>query len=177
MEYLQVFDEKKNRLEEKVSRDKKYDLPEDRRFMIVLIFIENSKGEFLLQKTSKSRHSCIATTGGHVTYGDTALDTVVKECKEELGIDIDLNEVRPHFTINYERGFDDFYAIVKDVDTKDLKLQKEEVQDAKWATLDEVKELYDKGEFVQYFFPIIELLWQVRDNYDGATKRTAREKQ
>ena len=79
MEFLQVFDEKKNKLEEKVSRDEKYNLPSDRRFMIVLIFIENSKGEFLLQKTSKSRHSCIATTGGHVTYGDSALETVVKE--------------------------------------------------------------------------------------------------
>ncbi len=105
MEYLQVFDEKKKVLNEKVSRDEKYNLPDGKHFMIVLIFIENNKGEFLLQKTSKSRHSCIATTGGHVTYGDNAIETVIKECKEELGIDISSNEFSYVDTVLFKNCF------------------------------------------------------------------------
>ncbi len=144
MEFLQVFDEKKNRLEEKVRRDKKYDLPEDRRFMIVLIFIENSNGEFLLQKTSKSRHSCIATTGGHVSYGDTALETVVKECKEELGINISTNDIIYVDSILFKNCFLETFYTKMELDPNNLILQTEEVESVKWYTKNEISELIKK---------------------------------
>ncbi len=147
MEYLQVFDEKKNRLEEKVSRDKKYDLPEDRRFMIVLIFIENSKGELLLQKTSKSRHSCIATTGGHVTYGDSALGTVIKECKEELGIDVSANDITYVDTVLFKNCFLETFYTKMEIDPNKLTLQTEEVENVKWYTQDEIATFIENGEF------------------------------
>ena len=147
MEYLQVFDEKKNKLEEKVSRDEKYNLPSDRRFMIVLIFIENSKGEFLLQKTSKSRHSCIATTGGHVTYGDSALETVVKECKEELGIDVSANEITYIDTVLFKNCFLETFYTKMELDPSNLTLQTEEVESVKWYTKDEISELIKSNEF------------------------------
>ena len=146
MEYLQVFDENKNKLEEKVSRDKKYDLPSDRRFMIVLIFIENSKGEFLLQKTSKSRNSCIATTGGHVTYGDTALETVVKECKEELGIDVSPAEIAYVDSILYKDCFLETFYTKMELDPDELTLQTEEVESVKWYTKEEIFELIKNNE-------------------------------
>ena len=34
--------------------------------IVVIIFIENSKGEFLFQKTSKNKGSIWAVAGGHV---------------------------------------------------------------------------------------------------------------
>ena len=80
MEYLQVFNDKKKPLDEKVERENKYQLPEGKYFMVVIIFIENSEGKFLLQKTSKERNSCIATTGGHVKFGDNGLDTITNFC-------------------------------------------------------------------------------------------------
>ena len=88
MEYLQVFDYHRNTLNEKVARNKKDNLPKDKYYMVVLIFIENDEGKYLLQKTSKIKHSCIATTGGHVSYRETPLNTILKECQEELGINI-----------------------------------------------------------------------------------------
>ena len=147
MEFLQVFDEKKNKLEEKVSRDEKYNLPSDRRFMIVLIFIENSKGEFLLQKTSKSRHSCIATTGGHVTYGDSALETVVKECKEELGIDVSANEITYIDTVLFKNCFLETFYTKMELNPSNLTLQTEEVESVKWYTKDEISEFIKSNEF------------------------------
>ena len=147
MEHLQVFDEKKNVLEEKVRRDEKYNLPKDKYFMIVLIFIENSKGDFLLQKTSKSRHSCIATTGGHVTYGDNARKTVVKECKEELGIDISVNSFNYVDTILFKNCFIEIFYTKMELDINKLILQKEEVESVGWYTKDEISKFIANNEF------------------------------
>ena len=147
MEYLQVFDEKKNALNEKVSRDEKYNLPDGKYFMIVLIFIENNKGEFLLQKTSKSRHSCIATTGGHVTYGDNAVETVIKECKEELGIDISSNEFSFVDTILYKNCFLETFYTKMEIDSNKLTLQTEEVESVKWYTKEDIANFIDSNEF------------------------------
>ena len=65
MECLQVFDKEKNMLNEKISREDKLSLKDGKHFMIVIIFIENNGGKFLLQQTSSNRDSCIVTTGGH----------------------------------------------------------------------------------------------------------------
>ena len=86
---------------------------------IALIFIENSKGEFLIQKTSKNRDSVYATTGGHVDYGDTFDHTIIKEVREELGIDISNDNIikMGHFIWNskkyYISGFiSTFFVII-----------------------------------------------------------------
>ena len=147
MEYLQVFDDNKNTLDEKISREEKYNLPDGKYFMIVLIFIENNKGEFLLQKTSKSRHSCIATTGGHVTYKDTALETVVKECKEELGINIPVNEINCVDSIKYKDCFLEIFYTKMELDLNELTLQEEEVESVNWYTKEEISEFIKKNEF------------------------------
>ena len=147
MEYLQVFDEEKNVLNEKVSRGEKYNLPDGKYFKIVLIFIENNKGEFLLQKTSKSRHSCIATTGGHVTYGDNAVETVIKECKEELGIDISPNEFSYVDTILFKNCFLETFYTKMEIDPNELTLQTEEVESVKWYTQDEISKFIENGDF------------------------------
>ena len=147
MEYLQVFDKDKNKLEEKVGRDEKYNLPEDKYFMIVLIFIENEEGKFLLQKTSPARHSCMATTGGHVTYGDDALKTVVKECKEELGVDMDANEITHICTSVFKNCFLEIFYTKKELDVNELVLQEEEVESVNWYTNEEIQEFIKNNEF------------------------------
>ena len=148
MEYLQVFDDKKNILDEKISRDEKYDLPDGKYFMIVLLFIENDDGSFLLQKTSPARHSCIATTGGHVTFGDSALKTVIKECKEELGIDISQDDVSYVDTLKYkEYCYLETYYTKKNIDINSLTLQEEEVESVNWYTKDEINNFINNNEF------------------------------
>ncbi len=146
MEYLQVFDENKKALNEKVSRANKLNLPSGKYFMVVLIFIENSKGEFLLQKTSKSRNSIIATTGGHVTYQDNAVETVIKECKEELGLNINKDELKFVCTEILNDCFIETFYIKMDVDINSLTLQKSEVEYVKWFTKEEINNLILNNE-------------------------------
>ena len=141
MEYLQVFDEEKNKINEKISRGNKFTLKDGKHFMVVVIFIENNEGKFLLQKTSSNRDSCIATTGGHVSFGDDGFKTVIKEVKEELGLTLLDNEIKYVDTFDYEIGFLEIYYVKKDVDKNRLVLQEEEVDDVNWYTIDEIKEL------------------------------------
>ena len=89
-EYTDLYDENKNLTGEKLFRKKgtKLIVPKGRYSVVVLAFIENSKGEFLFQMTSKRKKNVWATTGGHVKSGQTSKEAIIEEIKEELGIDI-----------------------------------------------------------------------------------------
>ncbi len=147
MEYLDLYDENRCLTGEKILRSKDMDIPLDRYINIVIVFIENSKGEFLIQKTSKEKGSVFATTGGFVKSGSTNDKTIVEEIKEELGIDIDINDLKLVHTIKHKKAFHDAYYTMKDIDIDKLKLQKEEVEYVKWMSIEEIESLIEKGEF------------------------------
>jgi NADH pyrophosphatase NudC (nudix superfamily) len=147
MEYLQVFDANSNMLDEKVERNSKFDLPDGKFFMVVLIFMQNEKGEFLLQKAVPEKDSLIATTGGHVTYGDTSLETAIKECKEELGIEFASEELKFVGTEVWKKCcLMDIYYTNKPININDITLQKEEVEYAKWFSVDEIEQMINNDE-------------------------------
>lgn len=54
MEYLGVYDENKINLDKKIARGEK--LLDNEHILIALVFIENSDGLFLIQKTSLVYH-------------------------------------------------------------------------------------------------------------------------
>ena len=146
MEYLQLFDEKHNPIDESVKRSEKHNLPNGKYYMCSIIFIENNKGEFLMQKTSVRKQSCIATPGGHVTYGDTPLDTIIRECKEEMGLALN-NDIK---VVSIDKDDDMFlttYYIKMEVDINSLVLQPEEVENVNWYTKEEIEEFINKNEF------------------------------
>ncbi len=146
MEYLQVFDENKKMLNEKIERDLKMTLSGNKYFMIILLFIQNEKGEFLLQKTSSSRNSTIATTGGHVTYGDDGFKTTIKEAKEELGITLLPNDIQYIDTITWSNGYEEIYYTNKKIDINDIKLQEEEVENVAWYSVEQINKLIDEDK-------------------------------
>lgn len=146
MELLQLFDENKNMLNESIERDRKKELPEGKYFMIILLFIENNN-KFLIQKTSVNRESEYATTGGHVTFGDTALKTVIKEAKEELGLDLKESEIKEIETVKGKYGYISIYYCNKEIDIDKLTIQEEEVESLHWMSIDEINELIKKENF------------------------------
>lgn len=87
------------------------------------------------------------------------------------GIRHDFHGERPFYTINFPDGFDDVYLIEKnDVALSDLRLQQEEVRDAKWATLEEIEEMLDSGEFVPYYRHLVRV-WFEMVKHRGSTTR------
>ena len=143
IEYLNLYDKEGNLVNEKGIRG----VPSNYLKGIVIIYIENSKGEFLIQKTSKSRGSVFATTGGHVDYGDTFDSTIIKEVKEELGLDISNDLVKEVTSFTYDTDIQKVYYLKKDIDIKDITVKEDEVEYVKWMSIDEIKELIDKNEY------------------------------
>lgn len=142
-EYTDLYDENKNLTGEKIFREKgtKLIVPKGRYSVVVLAFIENSKGEFLFQMTSKRKKNVWATTGGHVKSGQTSKKAIIEEIKEELGIDINDDEVKLFKTYKYDDAFKDVFYIKKDIDINSLTYQEDEVEYVKYLTKDEILDL------------------------------------
>ena len=146
-EYTDLYDENKNLTGEKLFREKgtKLIVPKGRYSIVVLAFIENSKGEFLFQMTSKRKKNVWATTGGHVKSGQTSKEAIIEEIKEELGIDINENEIKLFKTYKYDDAFKDVFYIKKDIDINSLTYEKDEVEYVKYLTKDKILDLINNN--------------------------------
>ena len=103
--------------------------------------------------------------------GDSSRTAAERETREELGLELDLSDVRPTMTIHWEHGFDDYYAVTREVDPDSLHLQYEEVQRVRWATKEEILQMIDDGRFIPYEKSQIELLF-FRRNHRGSHTRS-----
>lgn len=143
MEYLNLYDKEGNLTNEKGIRGEKT----DKLVGIVIIFIENSNGEFLIQKTSKSRENVYATTGGHVSYGSTFKETVINEVKEELGIDISNDDIIEMNTYIREKVIQKVFYLKKDININDITIQEDEVEKVEWLSKKQINKIIDNNEF------------------------------
>ena len=87
--------------------------------------------------------------------------------REEIGLELDLSDIRPSLTLNFDGGFDDYYVLTQEVDPSALHLQEEEVQAVRWATQEEILRMIDDGLFIPYEKSLIGLLFFCR-NHRGA---------
>jgi len=167
MEQFDVYD--KNRVFMNKSYPRGTKLQDGEHRTVVHICIFNAKGEMLLQQ----RASCKKlwpdmwdiTAGGNVVAGESSSESATRELFEELGINVDFEKIRPHLTINFENGFDDYYFLSLDLDPTTLTLQEDEVQNVKWASKDAVKKLFDNGKFLPYVESFILSLFDLKNQY------------
>ena len=146
MEIRDLYDE--NRLLTKETIKKGEKVPKGRYYITVIVWIQNSNNEFLIQKTSKEKGSYYSTTGGHPKSGETSIQGIVTEVKEELGIDINTKHLTLFKTIKTEDDFVDLYYLKQDIDLKGITLQKEEVEEASWMTHKEIESLIKNKQFL-----------------------------
>ena len=144
MELLDVYDDNGQKTGRVVERGSK-DFKEGEHIAVAIIYIENSNNEFLIQKTSKEKGGQYSSTGGHVDHGEEPIDAIKREVKEELGIDIDNDSIIDlgYMCVDFPIRF--CFYLKKDIDIKDIKLQEDEVESISYMTVDEIKELIDKG--------------------------------
>ncbi|MDD3340973.1 MAG: NUDIX domain-containing protein [Bacilli bacterium] len=147
MEYLGLYDNDGNDTGERIDRSKKREVPKGRYFRIVLVFIQNHKGEFLIQKVSKEKGNEYATTGGHVQDGTSSLDTAKQEVLEELGLDLETKDFDLFKTEKRSLAFQDCYYVKKDIDIKQIILQEEEVESVEWMTIQKIEALIEQKNF------------------------------
>lgn len=145
MELLALFDADNNVLDGYIERSNKLNVKPGEYFKIILLYIINSKGEYLIQKPSDEDK--YATTGGHVTYGEDSIETTIKEAKEELGLEISISDFRKYEIIRTPKAFVECFYMEKDIPLDKLKLQEEEVESVSYLNIDEINDLKSKELF------------------------------
>lgn len=167
MERYDVYNEDRELTGKVLDRGQVCEKGENR--LVVHICIFNSKNEMLIQKRVKSKKVAPGrwdlSVGGCSMSGEKTKQTAHREMLEEIGLDYDFTHHRPHLTINFEHGFDDYYFIEKDMDLTTLVLQREEVDEVRWASLDEILELLRNNQFVPYMETFIISLFELRKQY------------
>ena len=150
MEIIDLYDSKKQKLNKTMERSAGE--PADGEFKLsVRTWILNSKGELLIQKRNESlkrNPGKWAFTGGAVDTNETSLNGAKREVKEEIGIEVKDEEIEYLLSFKREKGFVDVWLVKKDIAIEDLKLQDEEVSEARWVSLKTLIELAEKGEMV-----------------------------
>ena len=61
-------------------------IPENNYIIVVLVFIQNSEGKFLIQKRSEIKNGKYATTGGHPKSGENSIQGIISEVKKRLDL-------------------------------------------------------------------------------------------
>ncbi|MDD7794387.1 NUDIX hydrolase [Clostridium sp. 'White wine YQ'] len=167
MELWDVYDINRNKTDKTMVRGEPF--KKDEYHLVVHICIFNSKGEMLIQQRQPFKEGWPnmwdITVGGSAIKGDTSQTAAERELFEEIGLKVDLKNIRPHITINFEDGFDDYYIIEREVDLNELSLQYEEVQKVKWASKEEIFSMIESGEFIPYYQSLIQLLFDIRKQY------------
>lgn len=161
-EFFDVLNEKGNFIGKTESREKCH--KEGLWHKAVVVFIINSKNQVLLQRRSPNKrmwpNMWDVTAGGHVLAGEFGFEAIIREAKEELGIELNKNEMTflgSSISTNNKadiinKHFNEYYIVNKDLDETRLTLQKEEVSEVKWI---------DKNDIIQ----------KIKNNYDEITDK------
>ena len=151
MEYRELYDENRKKLNQKIIKDDP--VPKGTYYTVVYLFVEDDNHKFLIQKRTPDKNGKWSITSGHPKGEETSLDGVLAEAKEELGLTLDKDKLILYDTQRTDHFFGDFYYIQMPITLEDIVLQKEEVDDVRFATLDEIEELIFQDEFMDKHVP------------------------
>lgn len=149
MEVLSVYDNFGNLTNKTVVRGSKIALSHDEHIAVAVIFIENTDGKFLIQKTSLEKGNEFSTTGGHVLSGETPVEAIIRETKEEIGLLLDKSEINYLGYMIYDVPIRFIFYIKKDIDINKLVVQKEEVEYVTYMSKNEILKIIEHGEITK----------------------------
>ncbi len=143
--------------------------------LVVHVCVFDPEGRMLIQQRQPFKRGWAdlwdVTVGGCAVTGDSSRSAAERETLEELGLPIDLTDVRPVLTLHFGTGFDDYYVLTRPMDLTALRLQAEEVQAVRWASLEEILGMIDDGSFIPYEKSLIKLLFFLRSHRGAHTRR------
>ncbi|MGN1298563.1 MAG: NUDIX domain-containing protein [Candidatus Scatovivens sp.] len=152
-EVWDIYDINKKKLGKFAQRGV-YQLKDGEYHLVVTGIIINSKNQILISKRAKHKKfgGMWECNGGSILAGETSLEGVLRELKEELGIAfskkeaIFLKEVRRDKSPQHY--FKDLWLFKKDIKSEEIIFQDGEVIAFKWVTIDEFIKMYDNKEIV-----------------------------
>ena len=131
--------------------------------LVVHIWIIDGQGRLLIQKRAahlKLMPDIWAATGGSAVAGENSHTAAARELREELGIETAGEDLRFAGRIRRRNSFTDIWVLRRDVELSSLRLQTEEVAQAKWVTRTELMDMVARRTFHHYGRPYFELVLQ-----------------
>ncbi len=153
-EYFDIIDENCKvigRVSRSVCHNKTFHL-----HPVVHVHVVNSQGQLLLQKRSLKKDiqpgKWDTSVGGHISSGETVEQGVLRESAEELGIKIDLKELKflrkYIFKSEIEREY--VFSFLYKYDSK-IKFQRDEIDAVRYFSREEIAVLVVNGETTENF--------------------------
>lgn len=141
--------------------------------LVVHIWILSNDNKILVQRRSDDKKLMPgewAATGGAAISGEDSFTAANRELYEELGIKSDENSLKRLFRIKRRNSFLDVWCIETDISIDELTLQKSEVAEAKWVTIDELKDMIESGKYHNYGNEYFSKVFEKIDTLKGALK-------
>ncbi len=155
MEYFDLYNEEGHPLGKVASRHQP--LGNQEYFLVVHVWIENDKQEFLIQKRAKKNDPIPhqwAITSGIPNSKETPLDAAIRETKEELGVTLDKKQLKKRARIvsnhNQYNTITHVYHTAEAIDLDRLCIDKNEVMDTQYADLDAILTMVENKDFWDY---------------------------
>lgn len=157
MELVDIYNDRHEKLNYQKDRN---ELVKGEYRLSSFIWVINDNNQILLQQrlaSASKMPNMWGTTAGAVQKGETSLEGAIRELKEELGIDVSKEELE--FIGSYKRVYDyiEVWLCKKNISESDLSLQKDEVQDAKWYTIEEFHQMIIDGDGIPTSFEIFRM--------------------
>lgn len=152
MELIEIVDEKGNFTGQIIDKEEAHD--KNLLHNEVAAFIINDRGQVLLQKRSADKRfnpNKWALCAGHVDAGESLDVAMLREIKEEIGLDVREQELH-HFG---ERAFairdsdshvTYFYYVKSNLAAEDFKIQESELSEVKWFDIDDVINMIEQDD-------------------------------
>ncbi len=121
---------------------------------VVHLHIFNSQKQLFLQQRASNKdiqpNKWDTAVGGHVDYGETITSALYREAREELGINIDKANILFQYSFKSEVELELVNAFWTIYDT-DIKINLDEIQDARFWYIEEIKAQLGKNLFTPNF--------------------------
>ena len=162
-EMFDIYDINRKYLGKSEERDT-YVFKKGEYHIVTDVFIFNSKNQLFLTRRAPNKKGGLLWegTGGSLLVGENSEEAILREIKEEIGLEVERKELFLLKTVRRDEEksprFKDIWILKRDFEIDELFLQKEEVVDAKWVNLDEFiqmiknKETVDTLDFREYDF-------------------------
>lgn len=147
MERNDLFDENRRPLGRSCLRGEP--IPPGEYILVVCCWVTDGKDKLLLTKRSPEKDfypGFWENSGGRAQSGETSLQAVAREVREETGISAQEKDFIFLDSGKSTDTFVDFYMLVHPAPLEQIRLQKGETCDKKWATFQEVHAMIDRGE-------------------------------
>ena len=116
--------------------------------LVVCVWVYDGRGNLLMTRRApgKSFAGTWENSGGAAQAGETSLQAVVRELREETGIAAEPEEFEYLSTTRDARCFYDHYCLRADVPLAQVKLQPGETDAVRWVSMEEVHGMIARGE-------------------------------